>query len=71
MSLLLTVISLLLWFNDIVIEGTFLGDHTEAVRRGIILGIFLFIISEVFAFLSIFWAFLHSSLSPTVELGQS
>ncbi|PDQ12299.1 hypothetical protein CKK21_26235, partial [Enterobacter cloacae] len=29
----------------------------------------LFIISEVFFFISVFWAFFHSSLSPTVELG--
>ena len=29
----------------------------------------LFIVSEVFAFLSIFWAFFHSSLSPAVEIG--
>lgn len=70
-SFILTITGMTLWFNDIIIEGTFLGDHTKAVRRGIILGIFLFIISEVFAFLSIFWAFLHSSLAPAVELGQA
>jgi len=33
------------------------------------LGIVLFIVSEVFAFLSIFWAFFHSSLSPAIEIG--
>lgn len=29
----------------------------------------LFIVSEVFFFLSFFWAFFHSSLAPAVELG--
>lgn len=29
----------------------------------------MFIISEVFFFLAIFWAFFHSSISPSVELG--
>jgi cytochrome c oxidase subunit 3 len=35
------------------------------------LGIILFIISEIFAFLSVFWAFFHSSLSPAIEIGGS
>jgi hypothetical protein len=35
------------------------------------LGVLLFIVSEVFAFLSVFWAFFHSSLSPSIEIGGS
>ena len=35
------------------------------------LGIILFIVSEIFFFLSIFWAFFDSALAPTVELGCS
>jgi cytochrome c oxidase subunit 3 len=31
----------------------------------------LFIVSEIFAFLSIFWAFFHSSLAPAIEIGAS
>ena len=33
------------------------------------LGIILFIISEVFAFISVFFAYFHSSLSPAIEIG--
>jgi hypothetical protein len=33
------------------------------------LGVLLFIVSEIFAFLSVFWAFFHSSLSPSIEIG--
>ena len=58
-----------LWFRDIISEGTYLGNHTYAVQRGLNLGVGLFIISEVFFFLAIFWAFFHSSISPSVELG--
>jgi cytochrome c oxidase subunit 3 len=36
---------------------------------GLVYGIILFIISEFFAFLSVFWAFFHSSLSPAIEIG--
>lgn len=48
---------------------TFLGDHTLAVQKGLNLGVILFIVSEALFFLAIFWAFFHSALTPTVELG--
>ena len=48
---------------------TFLGDHTLAVQKGLNMGVALFIVSEALFFLAIFWAYFHSVLSPTVELG--
>ena len=63
------VYSMSLWFRDIISEGTYLGNHTLAVQRGLNMGVALFIVSEVLFFLAIFWAFFHSALSPTVELG--
>lgn len=65
----LTVFGMILWFRDIITEGTYLGHHTIQVQKGLSIGVVLFIISEVFAFLSVFWAFFHSSLSPTIEIG--
>lgn len=59
-----------LWFKDIITEATFLGSHTDKVQKGISLGVALFIVSEVFFFLSIFWAYFHSSLAPAVEIGS-
>jgi len=64
-----TAFSIGLWLRDVVTEGTFLGDHTFAVQKGLNLGMLFFILTEVFFFLSIFWALFHSSLSPAVELG--
>jgi cytochrome c oxidase subunit 3 len=61
--------SMALWWRDIVSEGTYLGNHTLAVQRGLNMGVALFIVSEALFFLAIFWAFFHSALSPTVELG--
>lgn len=58
-----------LWLRDVITEATYMGDHTIQVRKGISIGIILFIVSEVFAFLSVFWAFFHSSLSPAIEIG--
>lgn len=63
------VTSMSLWFRDIISEGTYLGNHTLAVQRGLNMGVALFILSEALFFLAIFWAFFHSALSPTVELG--
>ena len=40
-----------------------------AVQKGLSLGVILFIVSEALFFLAIFWAFFHSALTPTVELG--
>ena len=58
-----------LWFKDIISEASYLGFHTDKVQKGISLGVVLFIISEVFFFLSIFWAYFHSSLAPAIEIG--
>jgi len=68
-ALLTLVSSMGFWFRDVTSEGTYLGDHTLSVQRGINIGVGLFIASEALFFLAIFWAFFHSALSPTVELG--
>ena len=61
--------SMSFWFRDVISEGTYLGNHTLAVQKGLNMGVALFIVSEALFFLAIFWAFFHSALSPTVELG--
>jgi len=65
----LTVSGMMFWFRDVITEGTKLGDHTKEVVVGLFYGIILFIVSEVFAFLSVFWAYGHASLSPAIEIG--
>lgn len=57
------------WFTDIVIEGTYEGHHTIRVQDNILLGMKLFIASEVMFFFSFFWAYFHLSLSPSVLFG--
>ena len=68
-ALVMVVFSMSFWFRDVISEGTFLGNHTLAVQKGLNLGVILFIVSEALFFLAIFWAFFHSALTPTVELG--
>lgn len=69
LALSAVVFSMTLWWRDVISEGTYLGNHTLAVQRGLNMGVALFIVSEALFFLAIFWAFFHSALSPTVELG--
>nr|YP_010323265.1 cytochrome c oxidase subunit III [Leptophyton benayahui]UKP88400.1 cytochrome c oxidase subunit 3 [Leptophyton benayahui] len=57
------------WWRDIIREATLQGAHTQIVRTGLRYGMILFIISEVCFFFAFFWAFFHSSLSPSIELG--
>jgi cytochrome c oxidase subunit 3 len=70
LSFLLLNWGMALWFKDVITEGTYLGSHTDKVQKGLSLGVALFIISEVFFFLSIFWAYFHSSLAPAIEIGS-
>lgn len=66
---LIVILTIIQWWRDICREGTFQGKHTILVTKGLKWGIILFIISEVFFFLSFFWAFFHRSLSPNIEIG--
>ena len=66
-SLLIAV--MFVWWRDIIREGTFEGHHNSFVRKGLKMGMILFIASEVMFFFAFFWAFFHSSLNPTIEIG--
>ena len=69
LAFVLLLSSMFFWFRDVISEGTYLGNHTLAVQKGLNMGVALFIVSEALFFLAIFWAYFHSALSPTVELG--
>lgn len=58
------------WWRDIVREATYEGQHTRMVQQGLRLGMLLFIVSEIMFFFGFFWAFFHSALAPTPEIGS-
>lgn len=64
--ILLTIVQ---WWRDVTRESTFQGIHTKKVIIRMKIGIILFITSEVLFFLSFFWAYFHSSLSPSIDIG--
>lgn len=67
----ITLLVIFQWWRDIVREASFQGIHTIKVVLGLRWGIILFIISEVFLFISFFWGFFHNSLAPRIEIGIS
>nr|YP_009271752.1 cytochrome c oxidase subunit III [Scincella huanrenensis]ANY28505.1 cytochrome c oxidase subunit 3 [Scincella huanrenensis] len=68
-GLLVLLLTMYQWWRDITREGTYQGHHTTLVQKGLRYGMILFITSEVLFFAGFFWAFYHSSLAPTPELG--
>nr|YP_010872958.1 cytochrome c oxidase subunit III [Pheidole flavigaster]WGV34154.1 cytochrome c oxidase subunit III [Pheidole flavigaster] len=65
-----TLMCMYQWWRDVTREATFQGIHTPNVYSGMRLGMILFIISEILFFFSFFWAYFHSSLAPSMEIGQ-
>lgn len=63
------LLTMFVWWRDVVREATFEGHHTGAVQRGLRYGVILFIISEILFFFAFFWAFFHSSITPSIEVG--
>nr|UKE80292.1 cytochrome c oxidase subunit III [Phlogotettix monozoneus] len=70
LGMIVTLMTMFQWWRDVIRESTFQGLHTKMVIRGMKWGMILFITSEVLFFSSFFWAFFHSSLSPSIEIGM-
>ena len=70
LSIVILTIILYNWWKDVVREASYMGFHNERVIRGIYIGIILFIISEIFLFIGLFWAYIHSALNNTTALGS-
>nr|YP_009346073.1 cytochrome c oxidase subunit III [Ogadenus brumpti]AMX74045.1 cytochrome c oxidase subunit III [Ogadenus brumpti]AMX74058.1 cytochrome c oxidase subunit III [Ogadenus brumpti] len=70
LPLSISILTMFQWWRDICREATFQGFHTWIVTNNMKWGMSLFIVSEIFFFISFFWAFFHSSLSPNIEIGS-
>nr|YP_010736915.1 cytochrome c oxidase subunit III [Idioscopus ventrispinus]WEP24802.1 cytochrome c oxidase subunit III [Idioscopus ventrispinus] len=68
-GLIIILLTMFQWWRDIIRESTFQGMHTKKVMQSMKWGMIMFIMSEVMFFSSFFWAFFHSSLSPSMEIG--
>lgn len=57
------------WWRDVVRESICIGLHSLLAKKGLKLGIILFIVREVFFFFRFFWAYFHNILAPDIEIG--
>nr|ALO64340.1 cytochrome c oxidase subunit III [Lasioglossum punctatissimum] len=69
-NLFILLMVLYQWWRDVVRESTMQGCHTLNVLKLLKFGMILFIISELFFFISFFWAYLHCAIAPSIEIGM-
>lgn len=68
-NIIIIILTSIIWWRDVIRERTFQGNHNFYIINLLKFGIILFIISELFLFISFFWNFLHNALAPSIELG--
>ena len=68
MGLVLIMVTMVVWWRDVIREATYQGCHAGIVRQGLKYGMLLFIVSEVWFFF-FFLGFFHSGLAPTIVIG--
>lgn len=67
LSFLILLLFVSFWFNDIVTESTYEGNHTRRVEKGLRYGMILFITSEVMLFASFFALYFYFTEEPSPE----
>ncbi|MDB2325135.1 cytochrome c oxidase subunit 3 [Alphaproteobacteria bacterium] len=60
----LVLMTMFMWWRDIIREAEYQGHHTAIVQIGMRYGMMLFIASEVMFFVAFFWAFFDRALFP-------
>jgi cytochrome c oxidase subunit 3 len=69
LGLIMIIVTMAVWWRDVIREATFEGHHTYMVQKGLRMGMIIFILSEVLFFAAFFWGYFHSSLAPAIEIG--
>ena len=68
-GLALVLVTMYLWWRDVIREAIVDKAHTPVVQIGLRYGITLFIASEVMFFVAWFWAYFNAALFPTDWMG--
>ena len=67
-GVLAVLLTMFLWFRDVIREATFDGYHNPIVQISMRYGMALFIASEVMFFVAWFWAYFNASLFPNAAI---
>lgn len=68
-SFLMSLVMLSFWLQDLHHEYEYQGQMTKKVKSALRIGMVLFISSEVWFFVSFFWAYFHNALNPSIFIG--
>ncbi|GIS18008.1 MAG: cytochrome B562 [Alphaproteobacteria bacterium] len=60
----LVLLTMFMWWRDVIREAEYQGHHTPIVQIGMRYGMMLFIASEVMFFVAFFWAFFDRAFYP-------
>ena len=66
----LVLLTMFMWWRDVIREAEYQGHHTPIVQIGMRYGMMLFIASEVMFFVAFFWAFFDLPSSQLVVSGR-
>lgn len=69
-SLIILILILVQWWRDVIREGEFQGFHSILVIKILRYRFLLFIVSELFFFISFFWSYFHIILNPPFNCGN-
>ena len=64
LGLTIVLVTMFMWWRDVIKESRTEGVHTPIVRLGLRYGMMFFICSEVMFFVGVFWADFHFALYP-------
>jgi cytochrome c oxidase subunit III len=71
LGILLVLGVAIVWWSDVIKEGRNDHAHTSIVRKGLSLGMLMFIVSEIMFFVAFFWSFFHASIFPAEIIADS
>ena len=69
-GIILILVTMFMWWRDLIREGSVGGHHSREVRIGLREGVILFIASEVMFFVAFFWAFFYNGLGFSQSVTQ-
>lgn len=66
----MVIASAVFWWSDVIKDGAVDNSHTKVVRKGLSMGMLIFIISELVFFGVFFSAFFYASIIPVIPLPE-
>lgn len=63
-GVLMILYTMYVWWRDVIKEGRTDKAHSQFVRKGLSIGMLLFILSELMFFVAFFWSFFNASIDP-------